>query len=66
VLTEPPTDNDGRTLPYFNKREASFNALCSLVTDRRWLKTLQYYTKFRLSDVLQNLYSSIYIIGHIW
>ena len=47
VLTEPPTDNDGRTLPYFNKREASFNALRSLATDRRWLKTLQYYTKFR-------------------
>ena len=47
VLTGSPTDNDGRELHYFNKREAAFGALQKLVTDKRWLKSLKYYTKFR-------------------
>ena len=43
----PPRDGHGNVLQYFDKREPAFKALQKLALDRQWLKSLEYYTKFR-------------------
>lgn len=46
-LTGPPTDGDGNELQYFARGEPALQALRKLVLDKKWLKSLSYYTKFR-------------------
>ena len=46
-LTGPPKDTDGTELQYFRRGESAFSALRKVVTDKRWLKSLKYYTKFQ-------------------
>ena len=43
----PPRDGHGNVLQYFDKRESAFKALQKLALDRLWLRSLEYYTKFR-------------------
>jgi len=47
-LTGPPTDSDGKVIQYFSRNEKAFSCLQKLLTDKRWLPSLKYYTKFRL------------------
>ena len=47
ALTGTPTDHDGKDIPYFSKDESAFRALQKLVLDKRWIKSLCFYTKFR-------------------
>jgi len=46
-LSGPPTDKDGKEIPYFLYDEQALHALRTLVTDRRWLESMTYYTKFQ-------------------
>ena len=46
-LTEPPTNQDGKTIQYFRKEDAAFQSLQKIVLDQRWLQTLKYYTMSR-------------------
>lgn len=45
---DPPSRADGSTIPYFSKDGADFEALQSVVLDKRWLRTLKYYVRSRL------------------
>ena len=46
-LSGPPTDASGKEIQYFNRNERSFAALRRLITNKKSLKSLCYYTKFR-------------------
>ena len=46
-LTGPPTDGSGKEIQYFTRNEKSFAVLRKLITDKKWLKSLHYYTRFR-------------------
>ena len=52
-LTDLPTDRDGKVLEYFSKTEPAFRALQKLVLDKRWMKSLKFYVKFRSVLVIQ-------------
>ena len=58
-LTGPLVDPDGNELQYFSRQEPAFHALRKILTDKRWLKSLKYYTKFR------SVFAYIYIISSI-
>ena len=44
ALTGPPTDGEGRQLQYFDRQQPAFR---EIFMDVRWLKTMEFYTKFR-------------------
>ena len=50
-LTGPPTDKDGKDIPYFLHDEQAMHALRTLLMDRRLLESMKYYTKFWLKFV---------------
>lgn len=45
-LTTFPTDESGEEIPYFTKIEPAFAALQKIALDKRWMKSLKYYTNF--------------------
>ena len=47
-LQGPPRNTQGAEIQYFSRSEPAFRALRKLLTDKRWLKSMKYYTKFRL------------------
>ena len=47
VLTEPPSNSDGVTIPYFVQGDADFRLLQKILTDKRWMVSLKYFTNFR-------------------
>ena len=48
----PPTDADGRIIPYFDKAEPALNALKKIVLDPNWIGTLKYYVRFRFGNIM--------------
>ena len=51
LLTNPPTDADGKELEYYSKNEKSFKVLRKLIMDDKWLQSMKYYTKFRFVKI---------------
>ena len=52
VLTEPPTNTYGMEIPYFVRGDSDFKLLQKILTDKRWMFSLKYFTQFRYIDVL--------------
>ena len=46
-LTEPPQDSNGKQLEYFGPLEPATEKLKSIVMDKKWLQSLQYFINFR-------------------
>ena len=47
VLTEPPTLH-GVEISYFMRGNPDFRLLQKILTDKRWMISLKYFTRFRL------------------
>ena len=46
-LTAPPRDDDGKQLEYFDPLEPATEKLKTIILDKKWLQSLQYYVNFR-------------------
>ena len=51
-LMEPPTNSHGVEIPYFVIGDNDYRLLQKLMTDKRWMKSLKYFTGFRYIIVL--------------
>ena len=49
ALTEPPTNIHGVLINYFTRGESDYALLQKIVTDKTWMKSLKYFTRFRYS-----------------
>jgi len=47
ALTEPPSNSHGVAIPYFAQEDADFRLLQKILTDKRWMVSLKYFTRFR-------------------
>ena len=47
ALTEPPTNQYGIEIPYFERGHSDFKLLQKILTEKRWMTSLKYFTKFR-------------------
>lgn len=43
----PPTNVHGVEIPYFVRADVDFKLLQKTLNDKRWMKSLKYFTKFR-------------------
>ena len=46
-LTGPPRDDNGKELDYFKPLEPASECLKSIILDKKWLQSLEYYVNFR-------------------
>ena len=53
VLTEPPTLY-GVEITYFVRGDPDFRLLQKILTDKRWMTSLKYFTRFRLDFLIMD------------
>ena len=46
ALTEPPTNIHGVQIPFFARGDSDFQLLQKILTDKRWMMSLKYFTRF--------------------
>ena len=55
-FTNAPTNSNGSIITYFNCNEKDFVAPARIVRDKQWLKSMEFYTKFRYVFFLNDMY----------
>lgn len=56
ALTEPPTNNNGIEISYFVRGDSDFRLLQKILTNKKWMTSLKYFTRFRYVVMLLLMY----------